>query len=396
MEILPLNTFLGELEIVDIFEFYDMPLLFTCINKAGDIFIAVAVEEGEDFYKWIYSKISEDDVLKLKTAKIDFRDSFLASKNGYVFNVVVYEDAPTVVTPLSVSDLDDDFLPCVGEFAGIEDEYTVVPYRVQAKKIADATEKAIFNLVLDVPNSLHEAPARCLGKIICELQNVIDAIGLKLSGHKQNFRGAISSWITDQTKLNVASSFPGSFGIQLRSSCDTQTPAFTLIEDSLVKFFDLINLKNDHENLLKELHDLDKRVISNYLKFFDAIQQADFGFHCQFGSPRKEIELYSQISIDEVKENFILVNDIDFLTEDIDVEGVLKGVLTHRKTFEILGNDSELYTGAILDEAMEEAKRAQIGSFCSAVLRKENYKNKTSNEIKTKWSLLKLENKKSE
>ena len=45
---LPNRTCLGELEIVDVFDFYDFPRMFSCHNKSGQIFLALSVEDEID------------------------------------------------------------------------------------------------------------------------------------------------------------------------------------------------------------------------------------------------------------------------------------------------------------------------------------------------------------
>ena len=53
---LPL-THLGKLELIEVYEFYDQPILFSCRNASDAIFMGVFADEG-DFETWLYIGVS--------------------------------------------------------------------------------------------------------------------------------------------------------------------------------------------------------------------------------------------------------------------------------------------------------------------------------------------------
>ena len=54
------------LETLEIYVYYDEPVLFSCKNSAGEKFLAVALEEG-----WGYIPISEEALTDIKSGNVD-------------------------------------------------------------------------------------------------------------------------------------------------------------------------------------------------------------------------------------------------------------------------------------------------------------------------------------
>jgi len=51
MSLLPQSTELGKLDIVQVYEYYDVPCLFSCTNEKGDLFLAI----WSDTNIWLYT-----------------------------------------------------------------------------------------------------------------------------------------------------------------------------------------------------------------------------------------------------------------------------------------------------------------------------------------------------
>lgn len=104
MSLLPQDTELGNLEIIEVYEYYDQPCLFSCKNQLGDIFLAIWSTEE----MWLYVPVTED---KLKE-KIQIRDYYLNSDSGVVYKVF----SSNIVERINCSELLDDWLPIPNEF----------------------------------------------------------------------------------------------------------------------------------------------------------------------------------------------------------------------------------------------------------------------------------------
>ena len=49
------NSTLGRLEILETFEYYDQPVLFSCKNVAGHLYLVVAADENDQNETWLYA-----------------------------------------------------------------------------------------------------------------------------------------------------------------------------------------------------------------------------------------------------------------------------------------------------------------------------------------------------
>lgn len=117
MSILPQFTILGNLEIIEVYVYCDQPCLFACRNRTGHIFLAVWIEETAAFNQWLYVALSEQRFMSICSGKIDLRDAFLKSEEGFVFEVKINRDrSPDSITIILCDRLDEDWLPMSGEF----------------------------------------------------------------------------------------------------------------------------------------------------------------------------------------------------------------------------------------------------------------------------------------
>jgi hypothetical protein len=118
MNFLPLTNELGPMEMVEVYEFSDKPLLFSCKDAAGCIFMAVLVDEDEDFETWLYAKLSPGRFEHLRSGAIDLHDTFSATENGLVFEIQVphHGEQPISVKAIPSSSIGQDRLPLPGEY----------------------------------------------------------------------------------------------------------------------------------------------------------------------------------------------------------------------------------------------------------------------------------------
>lgn len=114
---LPKNTSLGELEIEEIYEFYDIPRLFSCKNKLGHIYLVISIEDLTVGWKWLYLPVSDSRLQKIRLGKITLRDSFKNAEEHFVYSALIYTDdsiMPEVKT-VSCQDIPEQWLPEKGE-----------------------------------------------------------------------------------------------------------------------------------------------------------------------------------------------------------------------------------------------------------------------------------------
>ena len=120
---LPRDTFLGNLKIIEIYEFYNMPVLFACQNNTGHLFLATWIDESETENQWLYTPISVESFIQLRNGDSDLHDAFTLPEDGFVFIVSVTKSTQpddTVQWVIS-STLDPELAPLPREYLDIPD-----------------------------------------------------------------------------------------------------------------------------------------------------------------------------------------------------------------------------------------------------------------------------------
>lgn len=117
MRLLPQSTQLGKLELIEVYEYYDTPCLFSCRNASGHLFIAILFEQTKQLEKWLYTSMSQRRFENIRAGLIDIRDAFLTSEDGFVYEVIINSDnSSDRVEIIWCENLIDDWLPMPGEF----------------------------------------------------------------------------------------------------------------------------------------------------------------------------------------------------------------------------------------------------------------------------------------
>lgn len=122
MSVLPSNTLLGKLELIEVYEYYGKPLLFACRNASGTHYVAVQADEGEGIEQWLYVSISPSRLQQVRSGGIDLHDAFTQAEDGFVFHVRMSDNgnSPVEVGVIPVAELKDEQLPDAGERLALE------------------------------------------------------------------------------------------------------------------------------------------------------------------------------------------------------------------------------------------------------------------------------------
>jgi hypothetical protein len=115
---LPESTILGILKLIEVYEFYDQPCLFSCQNLSGQVYIALWVDSSETEDIWLYAPVSSERFNHIKNGEVDLKTLFTHSEDAFVFEVSIpFDDQKsTMVKALACRDLTEDQLPEANQF----------------------------------------------------------------------------------------------------------------------------------------------------------------------------------------------------------------------------------------------------------------------------------------
>ena len=115
---------LGKLEIIEIYDYYDQPILFACKNAAGHLHLVVAADENDHYETWLYVRVSAGRLNLIRSGTIDLHDAFTDSEDGHLLQVKFYYNNPTSpqIEHLESNQTPQDMLPTPGECLDLEPE----------------------------------------------------------------------------------------------------------------------------------------------------------------------------------------------------------------------------------------------------------------------------------
>ena len=136
---------LGKLEIIEVYEYYDQPVLYSCKNASGHFYLVVAAAEDDQFLTWLCVAVSPERLNLIRSGKIDLYDAFANSENSHAIQVgVPYEEHASVQTDFIQSNqIPEEMLPMRGECLDLEIE--TLPALSNAEEIAKSSKQEILN-----------------------------------------------------------------------------------------------------------------------------------------------------------------------------------------------------------------------------------------------------------
>jgi hypothetical protein len=108
---------LDNLKIIEIYGFYDKPLLFSCKNES-ELFFALCVD-GSDFTEtWFYAPISNNRLQSIHNGDVELRHVFNQAECDFIYQVeiAVKNEKILSVFRIKCAEIADEDLPEAGEF----------------------------------------------------------------------------------------------------------------------------------------------------------------------------------------------------------------------------------------------------------------------------------------
>ena len=83
------NKDLGELEILEIYSYYDFPSIFSCRDAVGSLYIAAIAECSNVSDTWIYVKVSYDRLCLIHSGEIGLYEAFREPETGSIIRTII-------------------------------------------------------------------------------------------------------------------------------------------------------------------------------------------------------------------------------------------------------------------------------------------------------------------
>ena len=380
---------LGKLEIVEVYEYYDQPVLYSCKNASGHFYLVVAAAEDDQFLTWLCVAVSTERLNLIRSGKIDLHDAFADSENPDAIQVKVpYEEHASVQTDsIQSNEIPEDMLPLSGERLNIETE--IFPVSSDAEEMAKSKRQEILNLILNLAaGSKTQAPIVLLSNIFRKLQRVINTIGMICLNSSQ-----VTEAIRNSTEMSLLQVSPGSFNIHLASSEITQLDLFDNSDcgDAIEKFFELLNAENNEEKLKELLGQLKLRVTRDYTNFLKSLSESVIDTKFTWKSPNPERGGTAYLSNSQMQEVIeILEKFQEEAPSRLTITGILIAASLRTNRFEIK-TPEKTYKGDIADEVFEIVEDITLNRQYTADIQEVTERSEATDELtKPTYLLLSL------
>jgi hypothetical protein len=387
---IPTCTCLGELEIIEVFDFFDFPRLFSCHNKTGQIFLALSVEDEIDKATFIYTPISLSRYRLLASGDLKIRDAIKLAEDRFVFKVEFTPNGESAIMTLC-AEIPDAWLPEESEII-ISNESSIA-YRndLSATDYAHSTLRETINFALKLPRNSTQVAARILGDFLGSFQELIDAIAQACAG-EPTLRGSIPKSILDMSNFYVSNTYLSSFGIQLIANKQVDLFSDSLAGEAVEQLFRLISAKSDEILLREILQRLKGRAASKYRSFLESLLVTEGDLEASWGSPKETRGGELLMSRYDMQAAYHIVSILEQeVGEKIQIQCTLTNLHVRTRSFEICGlEDRKIYAGKLSEEAPKRIDHATMSESYIATLRRVVEVKSVSGEEKDKWLLLDL------
>ena len=377
---------LGKLEIVETYAYYDQPVLFSCKNAAGHLYLVVAADENDQYDTWFYAGVSTERLNHIRSGAIDLHDAFADPEDGFLFQAVApYNDQnPLWIEPVQPSQISEDMFPISGERLNFKTK--TLPTLSNSEEEAKSKRQEILNLTLNFDGVFRtEAPVAILGKIFGKLQDVINAIGMICVQSQR-----ITEDIKSKMQISLLEVGAGSFDIRLASTKTVDLLNHSDFGDAIEEFLKLLKAGSNQDKLKMLLERLKSRVAKDYTAFLKSLNESVVDTRFTWTSPHPNRGGTAYLSKPQMREVIEILQRFQEAPLTFTITGTLIGVWPKSKKFEIKTTE-KTYTGKIADEAIETASSATLRREHTAEIQEITIKSEATNEItKTEYQLLSL------
>lgn len=389
------NPQLGELEIIEVYEYFNMPLLFSCKNLVSSFYIALCADDLPEHDMWLYTEVSLKRLNLIRSALDSVYNAFAKPEMGRLLKVTIPRNNSATfnseyVTP---SELDENVFPPVSKY--VVRKETPLVSQTSIVEVAKLLGRDIvgFNFKSIVGYNA-EAPIAQLGSVLNCFQNVMNIIEVA----RRNL-GKITPAIKETMRFYALPFQPGSFEIKLASKKrnESQMELFEVPSEqneTLTQFFNLLESKDNESDLKDILTKLGLRTTNQYRYLLTSLDKLDTDITMSWTSPIVNKDTVVYFSKNEIS---LLIETLKAIEEEQEepqtIKGELIGLSLDRNRFELQVNSEEdPIRGVIGDNPNVNITNATISNQYKALIQEIIKRNETTNEVvKIEHVLLNLE-----
>jgi hypothetical protein len=391
--VLPNSIITGHLELIEVFDYYDGPKLFGCINAVGQRYLGywVGSDDIGDSY-WIIAA-SKERYEMVRSGGISLLTALSKPELGYLYRCSVrFNKDRTDIETLLPDQLPTELLPDPDEALNLSTE--TLPERFAKADLshrATATRREIVGIHFNFPGTREEAPTKNLGRLLLSFQDTLDALGQYREGNP-TLRGMIAPEILTRTETRLICAAGASFAVEIIAAQQVNLFGDSLITDAMAEFVEILEIGNDVERLRDKLFTIKARATSKYRLFLSALIEAHSPLKIDWSSPKREgiqsVDLDLPTAAGALKTAEEVTRELGETRIEI---GYFLGVELPAKSFiAILRGDENVYRGRLSEDALATATHITLNQDYRITIQ-ETYEITAAGEERSRFEVAKIE-----
>lgn len=374
---------IGPLNILDIYEYYDEPVLFSCISPSGQYFLAVVINYEDDSETWLYLPMSFSRLYSLETCKLELYDAYKEPENGWLWKVKIFYVGRTESAQITPSDLIEDDLPEKGVYL-LDEPQKSEETEYQIIKSAIEERRDVLNLSIKTHNNEHEIESNALGNFITHFQTFL----YSLSHDASSIKGRIPISIKHKYTLMVSAFNPGSFSITFKSNDIANLLGKTSVSDILYNMMELMEIKNDQTKFKSVINKYSLNSGYKYKMLLSDINSIDASIVAKLAQPDKTTKQVCFTNSDIKSTLQMLESEVKSVIEVNEYEGDIVGINVSRNVFAFKSNEGENFFGTISDSL--NGREYIVPKHIKAVIEETHDYNSITQKEKVCYKLLEI------
>lgn len=372
MTFLTPNRTFGQLEIVEVFAYFDGPRLFLAENPAGQRYLVNSLDSDDDTDTWLITALSERRLLQLTEGVMDVRTAFLSPELETLHQITTSAagelQSSTLLTP---ANLNDDLLPDAQVFLKAE----LVHAPPNAAFLARSLNAAVVLLHL-FPNQVRrEAPLKGVGKIFTSLQEYLE---LKL-------KRALQAPDADLFRVELLGTFAGSLGVEIAVRGDDER-----IAPALKAAVDEFGLTEEETTFADRIAAADDAEVAVIRKFMGDLKAVSSGLELEAASQDDTEPIRVSVDLPRIRQAVkSLARAPRINTEHRTVTGDLVALNLRTRKFEIsVLETEEPIAGVLIGPIFTEAQTAELPRRYRVVVERDIRRSAIGREERGGWRMI--------
>lgn len=383
-DVLPRGTELGRLSLDEVFIDYEGPKLFSARNAVGQRFVAVAVDDTEEWVVFLYVPVSPSRYLAVRSGLVPLRVAIADAEEVVWVARLNFRTGASVAESCAAADIPEDWLPDGEAVLGVPTHTHERFQPLELQQRADGETRSLFAVQLDRPDLMRtEYPLRDLNELLDDVQEAVHAIAAEAED-KATISGAIPEHIVRDSELSMIDLQAASFVVVLAPTLGdrmVEMPLAGVAADRLMALLEVAEAEDD-EAMTEAVGTLQQRAFSKFRSLLEDLADTAASLNFYVAHPGRKLQ-HTAVTPQQAGRGLAIMSEVSTTSQEVYIESaVLVGANVRTRAFELRDDETDAkYAGKVETDAVPQIDGLQLGEayrYSARVFVEESYGSSSS------------------